>query len=83
MINIYLCRVTISVIKTTINIAASQCTGAQTKTVENSNNNNIHNNQKWYMSHYTMIYKNGERVRDFLGLFISYCSLVFCILARF
>ena len=24
----------------------------------------------WYMSHYTMIYKNGERMRDFLGLFI-------------
>ena len=23
-----------------------------------------------YMSHYTMIYKNGERVRDFLGLFV-------------
>ena len=23
----------------------------------------------WYMSHYTMIYKNGERMRDFLGLF--------------
>ena len=22
-----------------------------------------------------MIYKNGERMRDFLGLFISYCSL--------
>ena len=24
----------------------------------------------WYMSHYTMIYKNGERMVDFLGLFI-------------
>ena len=22
------------------------------------------------MSHYTMIYKNGERMRDFLGLFV-------------
>ena len=22
----------------------------------------------WYMSHYTMIYKNGERMRDLLGL---------------
>ena len=22
------------------------------------------------MSHYTMIYKNGERTRDFLGLFV-------------
>ena len=32
------------------------------------------------MSHYTMIYKKGERVRDYLGLFISYCSLVFYIL---
>ena len=21
----------------------------------------------WYMSHYTMIYKNGERMREFLG----------------
>ena len=30
-----------------------------------------------------MIYKNGERVRDFLGLFISYCSLVFYILGVF
>ena len=27
-----------------------------------------------------MIYKTGERVCDFLGLFISYCSLVFYIL---
>ena len=24
----------------------------------------------WYMSHYTMIYKNGERMRTFLGLFV-------------
>ena len=24
----------------------------------------------WYMSHYTMIYKNGARTRDFLGLFV-------------
>ena len=24
----------------------------------------------WYMSHYTMIYKNDERMRDFLGLFV-------------
>ena len=24
----------------------------------------------WYMSHYTMIYENGERMRDFLGLFV-------------
>ena len=24
----------------------------------------------WYMSHYTMIYKNGERMSDFLGLFV-------------
>ena len=24
----------------------------------------------WYMSHYTMIYKNGERMRDVLGLFV-------------
>ena len=23
----------------------------------------------WYMSPYTMIYKNGERMRDFLGPF--------------
>ena len=30
-----------------------------------------------------MIYKNGERVHDFLGLFISYCSLVFYIFGRF
>ena len=22
----------------------------------------------WYMSHYTMIYKNGERMRDFSGV---------------
>ena len=26
------------------------------------------------MSHYTMIYENGERMRDFLGLFVFYCS---------
>ena len=24
----------------------------------------------WYMSHYTMIYKNGERMRNILGLFV-------------
>ena len=24
----------------------------------------------WYMSHYTMIYKNGERMRGFLDLFV-------------
>ena len=24
----------------------------------------------WYMSHYTMIYRDGERMRDFLGLFV-------------
>ena len=30
-----------------------------------------------------MIYKNGELVRDFLGLFMSYCSLVFYILGAF
>ena len=24
----------------------------------------------WYMSRYTMIYKNGERMRDFLGLLV-------------
>ena len=37
----------------------------------------------WYMSHYTMIYKKGERMRDFLGLFVVYCSLVFYILGAF
>ena len=30
-----------------------------------------------------MIYKNGERMRDFLGLFVCYCSLVFYILGAF
>ena len=24
----------------------------------------------WYTSYYTMIYKNGECMRDFLGLFV-------------
>ena len=24
----------------------------------------------WVMSHYTMIYKHGKHMRDFLGLFI-------------
>ena len=24
----------------------------------------------WYMTHYTMICKNGERMREFLGLFV-------------
>ena len=27
------------------------------------------------MSHYTMIYKNGERMRDFLGLFVVIVAL--------
>ena len=35
------------------------------------------------MSHYTMIYKNGERMRDFFGPFYLYCSLVFHILGSF
>ena len=30
-----------------------------------------------------MIYKKGERMRDFLGLFVVYCSLVFYILGAF
>ena len=30
-----------------------------------------------------MIYKNGERMHDFLGLFVFYCSLVFYILGVF
>ena len=35
----------------------------------------------WYMSHYTMIYKNGEHMHDFLGLFVFIVSsLVFYIL---
>ena len=37
----------------------------------------------WYMSHYTMIYKNGERMRDFFRPFYFYCSLVFYILGAF
>ena len=37
----------------------------------------------WYMSHYTMIYKNGERMRDFFGPFWFYCSLVFYTLGAF
>ena len=36
-----------------------------------------------HMSHYTMIYKNGERMHDFLGPFCCYFSLVFYILGRF
>ena len=27
--------------------------------------------------HYTMIYKDGERMRDFLGLFVFIVALVF------
>ena len=30
-----------------------------------------------------MIYKNGERMRDFLGPFCFYCSLVFYFLGAF
>ena len=30
-----------------------------------------------------MIYKNGERMRDFFGPFGFYCSLVFYILGAF
>ena len=37
-----------------------------------------------YMSHYTMIYKNGERMRGFLGLLVFvFCGLVFSILGEF
>ena len=35
------------------------------------------------MSHYTMIYKNSERMRDFLGLFIFIVVPVFYILGAF
>ena len=35
------------------------------------------------MSHYTMIHKNGERMRDFLGLFVFIVVLVFYILGAF
>ena len=34
----------------------------------------------WYMNYYTMIYKNGERMRDFFWPLCFYCSLVFYIL---
>ena len=37
----------------------------------------------WYMSHYTMIYKNGERMHDFFWPFCFYRSLVFYILGAF
>ena len=37
----------------------------------------------WYMSHYTMIYKNGERMRDFLGLFVFIGLLVSIFWGRF
>ena len=37
----------------------------------------------WYMSHYTMIYKNGKGLRDFLGPFCFYCSLVSIFWGRF
>ena len=30
-----------------------------------------------------MLYKNGERIRDFFGPFYFYCSLVFYILGAF
>ena len=36
----------------------------------------------WYMSHHTMINKNGERMRDFVGLCFN-CSVVFYILGAF
>ena len=35
------------------------------------------------MTHYTMIYKNGELMCDFFGPFCFYCSLVFYILGAF
>ena len=35
------------------------------------------------MSHYTTIYKNSERMSDFLGLFIFMVLLVFYILGAF
>ena len=35
-----------------------------------------------YMSHYTMIYKNGERMRDFLGLFVSVFYILGAILIK-
>ena len=35
------------------------------------------------MSHYNMIYKNSERMRDFFGLFIFIVVLVFYISGAF
>ena len=37
----------------------------------------------WYMSHYTMIYKNGERMRDFLGLFVFIFYFLFVFILFF
>ena len=37
----------------------------------------------WLSHHGIWAIKNAERMRDFLGLFISYCSLVFYILGAF
>ena len=37
----------------------------------------------WYMSHYTMIYKNSERMHDFFGPFCFYLSLLFYTLGAF
>ena len=42
----------------------------KTGSLDNANREFSLAGPSWYMSYYTMIYKNGERMRDFLGLFV-------------
>ena len=42
----------------------------KTGSLDNANREFSLAEPSWYMSHYTMIYKNGELMPDFLGLFV-------------
>ena len=49
----------------------------KTGSLDNANREFSLAEPSWYMTHYTMIYKNGERMRDFLGPSFLYFGGVF------
>ena len=55
----------------------------KTGSLDNANREFSLAETSWYMSHYTMIYKNVERMRDCLGLFVFIVVWFSIFLGRF
>ena len=55
----------------------------KTGSLDNANREFSSAEPSWYMSHYTMIYKNGKRMRDFLDLFVFIVVQFSIFLGRF